>query len=439
MTHPDSADRATRARLVVLTLLCTMAFVLYIDRICIAQALAPIQRDLDLSDRRMGEVLMAFTLAYGIFEVPTGRWGDRHGSRRVLTRVVLWWSAFTALTGACVGFASLLCVRFLFGAGEAGAYPNAARIIARWFPAAERGRAQGLFTAASMLGGAATPAIAAELIRAVGWRWTFPIFGGLGLAWAAVFFRWFHDDPDRHPSVNLAERQWIGAGGGAPPGHAGPVPWRLVLASRSLWLLGLIITLSAFNSYLYFSWYPKYLEAARGVSNREAGWMASLVLAGGAVGTLLGGVIADRITRRAADPPRARRRYASAAFAVAAVLLAAGIACDSPWAMSVFAAASSLTTFTQQAIWWTCATIVAGRHLGALFGLMNSMGVVGAMASQFYFPEVASWRQELGYTGREQWDPALTAYLATLAAASLCWLFVRVTPADGSDRPAAGA
>src|SRR5919197_5127949 len=105
-----------------------------------AQAVAPIQRELDLTNTQISYVLMAFTLAYGLFEVPTGRLGDRHGSRAVLARIVVWWSAFTALTGTCTGFLSLLLVRFLFGAGEAGAYPNVARVIGRWYPPGERGR-----------------------------------------------------------------------------------------------------------------------------------------------------------------------------------------------------------------------------------------------------------------------------------------------------------
>jgi MFS family permease len=401
-----------------------MAFVLYLDRVCIGQAVGPIQRDLGLSDTRMGVVLMAFTLAYGLFEVPTGRWGDRFGSRRVLTRIVLWWSAFTALTGACVGFWSLLVVRFLFGAGEAGAYPNAARVLARWSPAGERGRYQGLFLAASLVGGSIAPALAGELIAAVGWRWTFVAFGATGVLWVIAFSGWYRDDPAGHPAVNAAERRLIGAAGPAGLGHGEPVPWRRVLADHNLWLLGTIISLSAFNSYVYFSWYPRYLEAARGLDNRTAGWLASLVLTGGALGTLGGGLIGDRITRRAADRPRARRRYCAGAFSAAAVLLQAGILCESPVLTSLLAGASCLAMMSQQPTWWTCATEVGGRHLGALFGLMNGMGVVGAMGSQFFFGAFADWRGRLGYDGRERWDPAFGACLAALVVAAACWGFV---------------
>src|SRR5688572_1493516 len=164
--EPISLPPPTQARYVVLGLLCAMAFILYLDRICMGQAAPVIQRELGLSNTAMGFVHMAFTLAYGLFEVPTGRWGDKYGSRRVLARIVLWWSAFTALTGMVPYFTFdsgyvvptpwgyiplvfnslvlLILIRFLFGAGEAGAYPNAARVMTCWFPERERGNMQGI-------------------------------------------------------------------------------------------------------------------------------------------------------------------------------------------------------------------------------------------------------------------------------------------------------
>ena len=182
-------------------------------------------------------MLMAFTLAYGLFEVPTGRWGDRIGGRRVLTRISLWWSAFTAMTGACTGLWSLVAVRFLFGAGEAGAFPNVARVLSRWFPDEERGRAQGLLLAASSsIGGAIAPFLAAVLIQGIGWRWTFAAFGGVGAAWAAGFWWWFRDDPAAHPAVDPAELAHIGrratsgdvhprSPGPPSPGTRASAPW----------------------------------------------------------------------------------------------------------------------------------------------------------------------------------------------------------------------
>ena len=227
---PDLAlPRPTWARYIVLAFLCSMAFVLYLDRVCISQALKPMKTEFDLTNTQTSYVLMAFTLAYGLFEIPTGRWGDRYGSRRVLTRIVLWWSAFTALTGCVWTFAYtidmgltsftvtslwlLIAVRFLFGAGEAGAVPNAARIMLLWFPNSERGRMQGFFQASMHVGGTVAPMVAALIIDTAGWRWTFGVFGMVGVVWAALFFWWFRDSPSDHPAVNQAEVQLIGTHG----------------------------------------------------------------------------------------------------------------------------------------------------------------------------------------------------------------------------------
>ncbi len=179
-----ATEHPTRVRYAVLAFLAGMTFILYLDRSCINQAAPYIKKELNLSDTDLGLIFNAFTLSYALFEIPAGRWGDRFGSRRILTRIVLWWSAFTALTGAGFGFGSLLVIRFLFGAGEAGALPNSARVLRQWFPDSVRGRAQGFVTTAMMFGGAIAPVTSQLLMNLVTWRWTFAIFALLGVAWA---------------------------------------------------------------------------------------------------------------------------------------------------------------------------------------------------------------------------------------------------------------
>ncbi len=429
-------QRPTHARHVVLAFLCSLAFVLYLDRVCIGQAVGPIQDEMGLSNTQMGAVLMAFTLAYGLFEVPTGRWGDRFGSRTVLTRIVIWWSAFTALTGVCTGVGTLVVVRFLFGAGEAGAYPNVARVIARWFPVRERGRVQGLFLASALMGGMTAPVLAGYLIRVWGWRGTFAAFGVIGLAWAAAFAAWFRDDPGNHSAVNAAEHQLIGAA--MPPSGHLPIPWRRALTNRNTWLLGTIISCSAATSYLYYSWYAKYLQAARKVGQIESGWLVALVLAGGVAGTMAGGIVADGITRRSAHRNRGRRYLGASAFIVAAILLLVGITCDSPLALTILAASSCLAMTCQQSSWWSSASEIGGRNLGALFGLLNMMGIPGAMASQLLLGAWADWREAQGFTGRAQWDPGLFAYSGILLVGAVCWWFVDTSrPIDEEENGAA--
>jgi MFS family permease len=466
----------------VLGFLCALSFVLYLDRICMGQATVPIQDELGLSNTAMGWVHAAFIIAYGLFEVPTGRWGDRHGSRGVLVRICVWWSAFTALTGAVSGLAMLLVVRFLFGAGEAGALPNSARVVARWFPVGGRGPAQGAVTTSALVGGVLAPIAAQALIVSVGWRWTFVVFGLVGVVWALAFYFWFRDDPAGHPDVNVAERLLIkgiilpsgfglrmgqpsppstkmgiraerstGAYEGSPPmashpetnietptiardqpmvaaDYHPPVPWRLVLASKNIWLLGGVISCSAFASYLYFSWYPKYLEAARGVSPGDTSLLTSLVLGGGAIGCLLGGFLGDWLARRNGERRWSRRLLGCCGLSSAAMWLLASIHCDTPIAAVLCTSLASLSSGLALPIWWAVVTDVSGRHLGAVFGLLNSLGVPGAFASQVFFGWMADRMKDLGHTGRAQYDPAFYVYTGVLLVGALGWLFIHGRP-----------
>ncbi len=217
-----AAGSPTAVRHGVLGLTLALTAIAYLDRVCISTAAPAIKDELHLSDIQMGYVFSAFTLAYALFEVPSGWLADRFGARLMLTRVVTWWSALTAATGLATGFASLLAIRFLFGAGEAGAFPSMARVYSRWLPARERGRAFGLALMTAALGGAATQPLVVALLGWVQWRHTFMLLGVVGLVWAVVWFWWFRDDPHGHGAVNEAELRIIASD---PPWPHQRAPW----------------------------------------------------------------------------------------------------------------------------------------------------------------------------------------------------------------------
>lgn len=428
--------------------LCALSFILYLDRVCISQAAVPMSIELGLSNTQMGVIFSAFTLAYGLFEVPTGRWGDRYGSRGVLARIVVWWSVFTILT-ACVWrfdglrsvvggwgsqgmgrlldygpFVVLVIIRFLFGAGEAGAYPNTARVVSRWFPPQERGRVQGTIITCALVGGAVAPAAVAYLIEVFkSWRLPFVVFGIVGMAWAAAFYWWYRDEPSEMAGVSAAELAVLKQAAAARVTHE-PIPWRWVLINRNVWLLGLTQTCGAFASYLYMFWFPSYLQRGRGLSQWEAGSLASVVLAGGAAGALGGGYLADIMARRLPHGIWSRRLFGCGVMLVAAGAILASVYVESAAGATLCAACASLFAQSQQATWWNVTRQISGPHLGSLFGLLNSLGVPGAMGSQLFMGRFADWRKAQGFTGRAQWDPAFYMYAAVLAAGALCWLLL---------------
>jgi MFS transporter, ACS family, glucarate transporter len=418
----EFAERPTRARYRVVAFLCGLTFILYLDRVCIGQAASFIQTELGLSDRELGLVFAAFTVAYGLFEVVTGHWGDRYGSRSVLTRIVIWWSLFTALTGTATGFFSLLAVRFLFGAGEAGALPNAARVTQTWFPPARRGAIRGLIVMPALVGSTVASPLTAYLIEAVGWRWVFGIYGLVGIGWAVAFRSWFRDHPSEHPGVNAAELALIGAA--PPPSEHAPLPWRQLATNSNVWLLGVVLTTGAATVYTLFSWYPSYLQDVHGLSNEAAGWLSGLVMAGGALGCLCGGWAADWAARNWPGSRWARSGVGASGFALAALAMLIGSAWNSAVPTSYCFALACFGIHAHAGAYWGVAGDIGGRHIGALFAVINSIGQFGAAAAQALF----------GCIPRSEWGHAFGACGLLLIAGAFCWSQVdgRRTLSDGA-------
>src|SRR5438270_2983022 len=263
MANPAARDQfaaqasgtvTTRIRYRVAAFTVTLAALTYLDRVCIAILAPGIMRDLRLTSIQMSYVFSAFTLSYAIFEIPTARWADRIGSRRVLTRIVLWWSAFTMFTAGAFNYLSLLVTRFLFGVGEAGAWPNAARVFARWIPARERGRVQGVFFAGAHLSGGLTPMLVTYLGVLLPWRVIFLLFGCVGVFWAGLWAWWFRDEPRDHPSVSPAERDLIESTRGLEGTPEGP--WSDVFRTQSLLPLCIQYFANTYGFYFFITWLP---------------------------------------------------------------------------------------------------------------------------------------------------------------------------------------
>src|SRR6476620_1285628 len=183
--------KAIPYRFRVLALLCSLTTLTYLDRICISIVGVRIKSDLHLNNEQFGWVLASFALAYALFEIPSGALGDRIGSRAIFIRIVLFWSFFPALTGFVTGLAGLLIVRFLFGAGESGTYPNSLIVVSRWFPVNETGRALIWVGVGSQIGSAIAPLIVIPLAVAYGWQMPFFVNGAIGIVWVVICYLWF--------------------------------------------------------------------------------------------------------------------------------------------------------------------------------------------------------------------------------------------------------
>ena len=278
--------RPTRVRYIVLGLTIAAYMITYIDRVVISSAVPSIQKEFGFSIVTMGWILSSFQWAYALFQIPGGWLGDRIGPRRAMTLIVSWWSLFTCFTVFAWSAGSMALIRFLFGMGEAGAFPIATRSLTRWMLPTERGFAQGATHAGSRLGGAITPALVVLIIVRYGWRAAFICCGALGLIWAAVWFWYYRDTPDEHPSVNAEERELIRSSLELARGAKSlqSVSWKCILSSPQMWILSAMYFCYAYNLSVYLVWFPKYLNDHRGFNLKQMGFYASLPLLAGVLG-----------------------------------------------------------------------------------------------------------------------------------------------------------
>jgi MFS transporter, ACS family, glucarate transporter len=380
----------------LLLIFVVFAVITYLDRNSISVIGDDITKDLHLSDKQWGLILGAFSLAYGAFEIPTGMLVDKFGPKITLIRIVLWWSFFTILTGFASGFYFLLIVRFLFGAGEAGAFPTTSVAIARWFPAVERGRIQSIVWMGSRLGGALAPFWSLAIARAYDWRMVFYIFGSLGALWATFWWFWYRDEPRDMPNISPEEVAHIEATRSLKkPSHA-LLPWKTVLKNSNLWALMGMYHCLLYGAYFYMSWMPKYLQNGRGIPKAELGFMVSLPFILGMVGCLAGGFSSDYLVKKRGL--KFGRRYVGMFGLVMSgiCMIVGSMIKDTNVAIVFLSLGLAFKDFTLP-VSWAVATDIGGQFAGSVAGTMGLAGQLGSaiMASAFGFILDATGSYEL--------------------------------------------
>lgn len=401
----EPSTKPSHARHSVVALAISLAILSYVQRVAISEAAGPIARDLHIAKTQMGLIFGAFGLSYALFELPMGLLGDRLGVRRVLTQIVLAWSTFTALTGAAWNVVSLYVIRFLFGAGEAGCFPNLTRMLSAWLPARERMTAQSLMWAFTRWGGAATPPLTLLCIALFGWRMAFVSFAGLGVLWCIVFLFWFTDDPARHRAVNAAERELLEGSRVLTTHLPGQRSWLSLLLTRQVSLLVLQYFCFSYVWYFYITWLPTWLEQGRGQSAERAAALAVLPLLFGGFGSLASGLAPARISRRA---------IAVCGFLTTAILLFAITRIRSVVpAMLAMGLASFSSDLTMPISWDACVDI-GGPYTATVAATMNMLGNLAGFVAPVAGGII------LQRTGGN-WNLLMDTMAAAAVASAACW------------------
>jgi ACS family glucarate transporter-like MFS transporter len=413
--------KASRVRHGVVAFALSLAILSYIQRVAISQAAGPIAADLHLDKEQLGAVLGAFGLSYALFEIPMGLLGDKLGVRRVLAQIVLAWSLFTALTGAAWSVTSLWVIRFLFGAGEAGCFPNLTRMLSQWLPRGERIRAQALMWACTRWGGAAAPPLALLGINLFGWRWSFVAFAALGLFWCVAFLLWFRENPQDHPGVNTAEIELLRESRELVGHHQ--ERWTRILARPQTILLMLQYFCWSYVWYFFVTWMPTYLHEVHGQSAASTAGLSILPLLFGGFGSLASGMLPLRISRQPV-----------AIFAFAAVALLLLILPHVPSvgvAIAVMAAISFCGDLTVPISWNACVEIGKG-YTATVAAAMNMF----ANFAGFVAPFVAGII--LKHSGNN-WNQVLYLMTGVAATGAILWLFIDPTGERAASKTAAAA
>jgi len=399
--------KPTHARYWVVVFALALAMIMYIQRVAISQAIVPIAADLHLNKAQTGVVLGAFGLSYALFEIPMGLMGDKLGVRWVLSQLVLVWSLFTALTGAAWDLASLWAVRFLFGAGEAGCFPNLTRMLSAWLPLSERVKAQAVMWAFGRWGGALAPPVAFFVIYHFGWRLGFVALAMLGVAWVAAFLPWFRNDPAKHKSVNAAELALL-EGGRELVLHERGIPWYRLLLQKDIFFLGLQYFGFSYTWYFYVTWLPTWLQQARGLSPGVAATYAMVPLAFGGLGSIVSGFLPLSIPRK---------WVAVAGFFATAILIAVianmpGVALP----MILMGIASFTSDLTMPISWNTCVEI-GKEYTATVSSTMNMLGNLAGFVAPTVFGLI------LQGTGND-WSIVMYTMAAAAVVSGACWFFL---------------
>ena len=399
-----------------------MSAIAYLDRVNISIAAQAVKKDFNLTNVELGWVFSAFVLGYALFQAPGGRLADRFGPRRIITMGVVWWGIFTSATALVpteYRFAVVLLIttRFILGIGEAVVYPSSNRLVANWIPSAERGIANGWIFCGVGAGAGITPPLITFILVNWGWRVSFYFSAVVGLAAGAVWYLIARDRPEDHPWMGRRELAHIEGGLPVPAGDteaSKPLPLGAILSSGSF----LAVTLSYFSygyiTYIFFTWFFTYLSKVRGLDLKASAFYSMLPFIAMACCSLLGGWIADMLTKRYG---KRVGRCGPAVFGIAlsAIFIALATQVESAELASIVLAGGAGALYLSQSSFWAVTADIAGPSAGFASGLMNMGGQIGGAVTASLTPWIAD------HFG---WTASFLVAAGLCAAGSIAWLFV---------------
>jgi sugar phosphate permease len=420
MSDKPAIANPSKGRWYILLLISAMYLITYLDRVNISTAAPLISKEFGFNNITMGYIFSAFAWSYALFQVPGGWLSDRFGARSVLSTLVAYWSAMTAATGLAFSATSFIVVRFLFGVGEAGAFPGATRAMQLWYPRSERGFVQGITHSASRAGAALAPPFVLLIMLNLNWRWAFVICGAIGVLWSIWWGLSYRNLPEDHGMVNRAELESIrgldASGAINPPliQKQTQVPWAKLLRSANMWAIMCAYFTYVYCLWIFLTWLTKYLIDVRHFTLLQGGLLASLPLWAGVIGDTGGGLATDWLLKRTGSARIARRSVAITGLLGCAVFITPAALTED--AMTAVICLTISMFFLECTIGpsWAVPMDTGGKYSGTVSGMMNMAGNTGAAISPIVF----------GYLAQGgNWEAPFIVAAALLVVGSGIWAF----------------
>lgn len=380
-TNSSGDPRRTQVRYAILAATTLAAFMMYIDRACLAWIIDSdsFKSQIQLEKHQADWLKSAFFWVYALAQVPAGWLAERFGKRLLMSVLILTWSAFTALTSFADGFGMLLLARIGCGLAQAGAYPIAGSLLSRWANINYRGFASSIVSLGGRLGFVLAPIITVFVISTSGsWRAAGWIYGAAGIGVAALFWIVFRERPEDHPWASQSERDYLAEGRVPDRGNAiKGFPLMAVLTDTSVWLMCGVQFLTNYGWVFVLNSMAGYLKDVKHVSDVQNGIISTVALFIGFFGLLIGGVVIDACSRRFGIRLGRMIPLAATRFLAAAMLLCC-LPEQSAWMIAIWLGLMTFATDAGIPAMWAWAQDVGGRQVAPILGWANMWGNFGA-------------------------------------------------------------
>jgi ACS family D-galactonate transporter-like MFS transporter len=378
----DRAVTASRVRWRIFAIVFALTVINLVDRVSLSIAMPTIAAEFSLSPSAQGLILSSFFWAYALLQIPGGWLIDRFGPRKVISWSTGLWGAFQTVAAFASGGLSLLFARVALGAAEAPLFPSGGKLNSLWLAPTERSRGAVLMDCGSPLGIALGGLIIAYLIAVLGsWRIAFFVTGIVTLGMTFIAWRYLRDDPAQHPGVNEAELQKINAGRSTPAADAAKRAVKgLGIARRSL--VGIMVGRASWAMVFFglLTWGPSYLANARGFDIKGIGFATFLIFISGAIGSICGGFLCDRLIRQGMRRGLAAKGLLSISGVVALLAFMLLPALQDPIAAVALLAMTTFFLMWGSLYWSFPALLAAPARVGLVGGVMNLAGSLGGIA-----------------------------------------------------------